>query len=441
MFKRIVTLVLLSLLLVSTFPFTFDLQKGRASSPEPFSDEFNSSVLDSRWIFVDPDGGSYVNLSANAGWLRMETVSPPGRDLYAGVQNAPHLMQSGISGNFTVEIKVTAVMIDNDEGAGLLVWRDSHTHLRFERISRTIGQPTQQEIILLVEGVGSGGGLVVLSSDINPTYLRLVKSGESYSGYYSSDGISRQHVADATFPVGDPVDVGLDIIHMYHDGAFLADFDYFRIYTPEHSWWNRDWQHRVEVTITENSGHNLTDFPVEVTFEHSGYMKTDGTDVRIIDDLAEIPSYVETYNSTHATATFETDLTASESKTVYIYYGNPSSSPPAYPLVSLDILEGNTGNAMIDNRVYIGWDYTSWGWSNPVELWNDFRIDFNRNGNPLDDGDLIIDYGSRQGGIGRFRGDLQAIGLGDYMNYSQTPIYADINFAYATLRVYKNHPW
>lgn len=107
----------------------------------------------------------------------------------------------------------------------------------------------------------------------------------------------------------------------------------------------------------------------------------------------------------------------------------------------LTISEGNTGNATIDNSVFIGWDYTSWGWSNNVELWNDFRIDFNGNNNPMDDSDLIRNYSSRQGGIGRFRGDINAIGLGNYQKYVQTSIYVDINFADAKLRVYHNHPW
>jgi hypothetical protein len=74
-------------------------------------------------------------------------------------------------------------------------------------------------------------------------------------------------------------------------------------------------------------------------------------------------------------------------------------------------------------------------------LWNDFRIDFNGNDNPTDDNDLIKDYSSRQGGIGRHRADISAIGLGDYLGYVQTPIYVDISFADAKLRVYRNHPW
>jgi hypothetical protein len=127
---------------------------------------------------------------------------------------------------------------------------------------------------------------------------------------------------------------------------------------------------------------------------------------------------------------------------IYIYYGNPSALKPDYPLVPLIISEGTQkGYAIIDNRVYIGWDYTNWGWSNPVVLWDDFRIDFDKNGDPTDNYDLISgDYDGRHSGIGRHRRDIEAIGLGEYRSYKQTPIYVDVIFADVVLRAYRNNP-
>ena len=207
------------------------------------------------------------------------------------------------------------------------------------------------------------------------------------------------------------------------------------------SWWNTNWRYRRRIDIVENSGYSLTNFPVEVIFDHSGKVQPDGDDIRVVIGGVEVISYVSNLNRTHAKVMFEVNVTASSTKTVYIYYGNPKASKPNYPLVPLIIQEGNTGYAIIDNLVYIGWDYTSWGWSNKVVLWNDFRIDFNGNNDPRDDEDMITDYGSRQGGIGRHRRDIQAIGLGSYQNYIQTPMHVDINFAGAKLRVYRNNPW
>jgi len=206
-------------------------------------------------------------------------------------------------------------------------------------------------------------------------------------------------------------------------------------------WWNPDWTHRKQIGITEKSGYDLTDFPVEVSFEHNGYVQSDGQDIRVIDNGTEIPYCITSLNSSFASMMFEINVTSFATKNIHVYYGNPSAQSPNYPLIPLTILEGNTGHAIIDNRVYIGWDYTSWGWSNPVELWNDFRIDFNRNNDPTDDGDLIRDYNNRQGGIGRHRRDTQAIGLGNYQSYVQTSVYVEIEFTDAKLRVYRSNDW
>lgn len=221
----------------------------------------------------------------------------------------------------------------------------------------------------------------------------------------------------------------------------LVALDIHPVKSQSGNWWNTAWSHRRQISITERSGYPLGDFPIEVIFPHNGDVQANGTDIRAIDGSNEIPSYVEECNSTHAKIVFEISLAALESKTLYIYYGNPSADAPNYPLVPLTMSEGNSGHAIIDNSVYIGWDYTGWGSSSPVELWNDFRIDFNGNNNPTDDDDLIRDSGGWQGGIGRHRADIPAIGLGDYLTYVQTSFYIDVIFADAKLRVYKNHSW
>ncbi len=222
-------------------------------------------------------------------------------------------------------------------------------------------------------------------------------------------------------------------------------FDNFAVYSSQSQWWNNSWQNRRKVEIVENSGYNLTNFPVEVTFRHDGTILPNGTDIRVIDDGIEIPSYVEDTNTTHAKVVFETNLTSLDTEYLYIYYNNPNASSPTYELVSLDISEGNTGNAIIDNSVYIGWEYCKWGWdgdNNEVVLWTDLKFDFNKDGNLSDDNDLLTDVSGRRGGIGRFRIDygnmiVRSFGLGNYKNSIQTPIFADIVFENSSLRVYR----
>jgi len=216
-----------------------------------------------------------------------------------------------------------------------------------------------------------------------------------------------------------------------------------------HTWWDAKWMYRIKVNITENSGYSLVNFPIEAIFRHNGHVQLDGKDIRVIDGSVEIPSYVEKCNNTYAKVVFEINLTALQTKTLYIYYGNPHATPPNYPLVPLTILEENNGYAIIDNLVYVAWEYTKWKWdgdNNLVTIWTDYRIDFDKNKDPTDDYDLITDVPYRKGGIGRFVKDygnatVRTFGLGPYQYYIQTPIYVELVFSNATLKIFKHNTW
>jgi len=228
----------------------------------------------------------------------------------------------------------------------------------------------------------------------------------------------------------------------------------------ENNWWNSDWVYRRQVNITEISGYSLVNFPVEVTFRHDGHVEADGGDIRVIENDIELPYCITKMNSTWATLMFEINLTSLSTKSIYIYYGNSNATTPNYPLVPLTISGGQkTGNATIDDRIFIGWDYVAWGvqpgWyivggavvyidNNPVVLWTDFRMDFDKDDVFEEDEDLLTDIQSWKGGIGRYHGSIErfverSYGLGDYQNYVQTPVYVDIVFVDVTLRVYKGH--
>jgi parallel beta-helix repeat protein len=220
-------------LVIGFLALTLEIRFGSGLDSGAFSDEFDSPSLDDRWTIVDPDGGSTFDLTINPGWLRMRTYSPPWRDLIGSFfLTAPRLVQS-VSGDFIVETKIFSVMDENDEGAGILVWKDSHNYLRLERMSRTIGNPVEQQIFFCGTIGGEfpipGETKIVLPSGFNPTYLRLRRIGNVFSGFYSSDGIEWNHVADVTFQAEDPIQIGLDALIVYHDGPFSANFDYFRV--------------------------------------------------------------------------------------------------------------------------------------------------------------------------------------------------------------------
>lgn len=230
--------------------------------------------------------------------------------------------------------------------------------------------------------------------------------------------------------------------------------------STEDNWWNSNWAYRRQVNITENSGYSLIDFPVEVSFRHDGHVQADGRDIRVVENNTEIPYCITKINSSWTTIMLEFNLTSLSSKSIYIYYENPNAATPNYPLVPLTIFEGQQkGNATIDNRIFIGWDYVPWGvqpgWyivggnlvyidNNPVVLWTDFRMDFDNDGIFEENEDLITDFDLWTGGIGRYHMEVErfverSFGLHDYQSYVRTPIYVDIVFQDVTLRVYKGY--
>jgi regulation of enolase protein 1 (concanavalin A-like superfamily) len=211
-----------------------------ATDTEPVSnsgtvidDEFTSSTLGGNWKFVDPSGGSSYSLTANPGGLQITTSEPPTRDLYTNIVSAPRMMQS-VKGDFTVETKVSGTFDENDEGAGLLIWIDSDNFIRLERMSRTVNHPVEQQILFAVNRNDNfntpSGGIIHLSSRLDPTYLKIQKSGNLFSGYYSSDGSIWKYLGDVSLPNDDQVSVGLDLIMVYHTGTLIANFDYFKLY-------------------------------------------------------------------------------------------------------------------------------------------------------------------------------------------------------------------
>jgi cytochrome c len=223
----IIQIAVLAILLLTTFIIS-PVYSATNSKRTTFTDNFASKKLNAIWTIVDPSGGSTFDLAAYKGWLRITTTSPPERDLYQPVNvNAPCIMINGITGNFIVE---TQIMADTDqewESDGILIWKDSNN---FIRLDRACGADLSQRIVFIMSKDGGWDPMdVVLSSNMNPTYLRMARTGDIFSGFYSSDGITWTHIGDLTFAVTDPVDVGLDIVNVYHDGTFHADFNFFRL--------------------------------------------------------------------------------------------------------------------------------------------------------------------------------------------------------------------
>jgi regulation of enolase protein 1 (concanavalin A-like superfamily) len=193
--------------------------------PAPFNDEFTQATLDSRWKTIDPAGGSTFSLTANPGYLRI--TSPPNRDLWRinSNYNAPRIEQEGVSGDFIVETKVSASWTEKYECSGIYIWKDQNNFIRLERFYGNPGERVSFEIIRN----GQTDKFYLYNIELNPIYLKIVRSGDLFSSFYSSDGTAWIICSNYTFAVSGALSIGLYVVNMERSGDFFADFDYFRI--------------------------------------------------------------------------------------------------------------------------------------------------------------------------------------------------------------------
>ncbi|MBU0757475.1 MAG: DUF2341 domain-containing protein, partial [Nanoarchaeota archaeon] len=102
---------------------------------------------------------------------------------------------------------------------------------------------------------------------------------------------------------------------------------------PPTDYWNSDWGYRKAFNITETSGSSLTDFQVNLSINTTGLiaegkMNSDCSDIRFADtSKIKLDYYIESDCNTSATVVWvKTDLTASSTRKIYMYYNNPSAS-------------------------------------------------------------------------------------------------------------------
>jgi len=187
-----------------------------------FIDEFDSQDLKSEWEWINPTGDSSYNFSSESGWLELHANS--GSDLYAqnlSNLNAPRLLQE-ISGNFAIETKIKSS--DLSMAGGFLVWKDDKNFIRFERRENQIG----------LEGYIHDGfnrfGRGMLTSDI--TYFRLERIEDNLKAYCSEDGINWFTAGEVSFPIDDPIRIGIHVlgrIDFVGSTGTATKFDYFKV--------------------------------------------------------------------------------------------------------------------------------------------------------------------------------------------------------------------
>jgi hypothetical protein len=200
-------------------------------------DEFNSMTLDSQWAWTRQRTGKW-SLTGSA--LRLTTEN---LDMYNSTQTAPLLLTDVLAGNmYEIVTKVTMTPSANYHQAGLILWEgdDNFIQLNYQWYGAA-----EIEIYREVNGVGAAYYWTIGATP-SSVWLRLVRCGTTYTGYWSSDGVNWLIVGQfINMPLG-ATKMGLTAYHASTATAMNADFDLFHAstltdatYTPEiwQGWW------------------------------------------------------------------------------------------------------------------------------------------------------------------------------------------------------------
>ncbi len=185
------------------------------------SDEFNAAALNSQWRWVRENSANW-SLSANPGSMRI--VSEAG-DIVDGGATARNILLTGApEGNWMIETKMSGKPSARWAQGGLIAYVDDSTYFRMTRL---YGSGNQFQFTKQINAVREH---VEVADTIQSavSYMRILKFGNTYSGYYSADGVTYTQVW--TTQTADLSNLKIGLIVCAGSGL-TADFDYFRIVT------------------------------------------------------------------------------------------------------------------------------------------------------------------------------------------------------------------
>lgn len=187
----------------------------------PYDDEFNVSTLDPKWSWVRPDAANW-SLTAAPGFMRITCQTGEINGTNTTAKNI--LLETAPTGDWTVITKVTGKPNANWAQAGILIYQDDNNWVKVDRLYDTGNQfQFAKEIAGTYTYQNTPDGIASTTS-----YLKIVKTGTNYSGYYSADGVTYTQVGTTQTVSLSSIKLGL----MCYGGTGMnGDFDYIHVTT------------------------------------------------------------------------------------------------------------------------------------------------------------------------------------------------------------------
>jgi regulation of enolase protein 1 (concanavalin A-like superfamily) len=191
------------------------------AAPSVVSDGFEGGGLGSVWSFVDPVGDSAVSVSGG----RLEISVPGGtsHNLWTGANRAPRVLQAAPDADFELVAKFDSLVSAKYQMQGLLAVADLNNLVRVD--VEHDGSSTRVFAAWMVNGSASTRINKVIPGGA-PVWLRLVRSGDTWTVSHSRDGSAWTTAGSFTHALT-VSQVGVWAGNHTPSPAFTAQVDYF----------------------------------------------------------------------------------------------------------------------------------------------------------------------------------------------------------------------
>lgn len=225
--RRLLGAVILILMISTLF-----MQKANAVSA-PGSDYFDHGTLGSQWSWVREDS-THWSLAAQPGSLRITSQTGT---ISGATDTAKNLLvQNAPAGDWSIITKLTlsSKPAQNKQQAGLLVYVDDSNYIRINRMYDSGLGGNRFDFVKEINGTETGAGSANDTIVSTTVYLKIVKAGTIYSGYFSADSVNYTKIgSDLTATLSSPK-VGLFAYNGTGAVSELnADFDFVSILTTQ----------------------------------------------------------------------------------------------------------------------------------------------------------------------------------------------------------------
>lgn len=158
------------------------------STAPSYSDDFAGSSLDAKWTEYDPSSAATVTVGS--GVMTVALSGGADHDWYTGIDNAIRIRQTYTgSSNWIIEARFNTTMTAGYQFHGITVGTDNNNGIRWDIVYDANG--TQYlDISHLDAGTYTSELWSASSVTTQPYYMRLEKSGTTYTCKYGSDGSS-----------------------------------------------------------------------------------------------------------------------------------------------------------------------------------------------------------------------------------------------------------